>query len=573
MNIDDNVTFEIAGEETPPLPERKISTGISGFEITLNKKQVFKTKDGGAWAFKESDLLNSVHIDANRIKKWAEGNYMYFGDGGYWRQISSIEMEKLISSLVRKHLYKLTKERISIGMAKIKQIIYAIDAETENYPDEDEIRDANMNGQYRVITKSTVINISPDGNYSTESNNGQYYNFIALDDFELNDKDDLNPEVAQFIRDIALGDEDMINYFQELSGHSMLHGFAPEPYIYILHGGGKNGKSVYIDMLKRIVNFRFASINYSEINPQNVAQLERVFVNLPSELDGGKTIQESLLKAITSGDSAMANEKYLAPRSVKPIAKQIGAANKLPPMTDSSEGLWRRIQVIPFRLRVKEGQKKDPVYFEQLFKDNASNIRNWAFKGLIRLLKQKGVHTKSNVIMQATSKYRKDENSVLQFVDEIYEELYEMDNRKERYLQKGNLTITFIQEMGDDTVYKLKAKELYSLYKVWANENGYHHVGIKNFKQKIEFEYIKWLESCQIKRIDAYAFDISFYESFKAEQAGQNPKQATLDFTSIDETKHLIPDDVNEEDITIIDDENHNRLKELMEEIEEIRGK
>lgn len=285
----------------------------------------------------------------------------------------------------------------------------------------------------------------------------------------------------------------MIKNLQEIAGYAMLFGHL-EPYIYIGIGKGSNGKSVFASMLKYLLGAgNVSSLEYSDITPQTAATMERNFLNLPTELSGTKMLPENLLKAISDGESISANEKYKEPRNISPIAKQFALANELPSIKDASDGFWRRAIVIPFLLKITQSQKskKDKNYFNVLFKENVALIREWAFIGLLRLIKNKGIHTSCDKIMQASKKYQLDNNNVLMFLEEFIETQIVPIFSEDKLYPKMTKNIIFysrsinynINGNGENSI---SLKDLYYIYKEWGTENGYKPLSIKNYRKKIE---------------------------------------------------------------------------------------
>jgi P4 family phage/plasmid primase-like protien len=309
--------------------------------------------------------------------------------------------------------------------------------------------------------------------------------------------------MKDFFDFISKGDQQLIDYLQELMGHTLVHGYLSQPFIYILYGGGKNGKSVFIDLLSRLVNQKKSALNFSDVSMKTAGTLERNFINVPSELDGNRAINESMLKSITSGDAIEIDEKYLLPRTMKPIAKQIGAANTLFACTDSSDGLWRRLQIIPFLAEITKVQEKTPEYFHQLFQSEMPSITQWAYKGLLRLIRNKGYHSKCTAVEKAVKKYKLDENSALQFMTIIHE-LVANDNQHE--LKKYNLK--FKQSNIDPDSYIGSRSNIYGGFKIWASIQGIKQLSAKQFHEKIEHGSLPWLSDVMQSNAKAYALNI-----------------------------------------------------------------
>ncbi|EMK1146919.1 DNA primase, partial [Listeria monocytogenes] len=80
---------------------------------------------------------------------------------------------------------------------------------------------------------------------------------------EYTDKIDA-PLWQAFLKDIFAGDKELINYIQKAVGYS-LSGSTSEQVMFILFGNGRNGKSVFLD----IINDIFGSYA-TNIQPQTI---------------------------------------------------------------------------------------------------------------------------------------------------------------------------------------------------------------------------------------------------------------------------------------------------------------
>ncbi len=286
-------------------------------------------------------------------------------------------------------------------------------------------------------------------------------------------------------------------------GHTLVHGFLSQPYIYMLYGGGKNGKSVFLDLLSRLVSQHKSALNFCDISMKTAGTLEKNLINLPSELDGNKPINESMLKGITSGDAIEIDEKYLMPRTIKPIAKQIGAANTLPPNMDSSDGLWRRIIIIPFFAKILEAQKETPEYFYELFTKEITSLRQWAFLGLLRMIKNKGVHSKCLAVENAVNKYKLEENSALQFMNIVHEFVANNNKKELNYYY-----LEFSKSNQDDDIHIATKKNIYNGYKSWVLDEGIKQLSSQQFHDKLKKEALPWLKNVKQNGSNAYAINI-----------------------------------------------------------------
>ncbi len=64
--------------------------------------------------------------------------------------------------------------------------------------------------------------------------------------------------VAKFLQRIMDNDQDLVAFLQRAVGYS-LSGKASERAIFILHGGGKNGKTTFVETVRALLGADYAA--------------------------------------------------------------------------------------------------------------------------------------------------------------------------------------------------------------------------------------------------------------------------------------------------------------------------
>jgi putative DNA primase/helicase len=105
--------------------------------------------------------------------------------------------------------------------------------------------------------------------------------------------------------------------------------------------------------------------------------------NIAADMNRMDKVQEGLLKALTSGDPIQVNRKNKDPITMRPTARLIFATNTMPPITDRSEGVWRRMIAMPFRQQF-DVHRRDRQRGQRLLEE-LPGIYNWALEGARRL--------------------------------------------------------------------------------------------------------------------------------------------------------------------------------------------
>ena len=119
---------------------------------------------------------------------------------------------------------------------------------------------------------------------------------------------------------------------------------------------------------------------------------------------------------MASGNTVGARAIYSQPITLKNTATLIFTANEPPVFKDKSDGIGRRLLIIPFENKVKQ---RTYNLDELLSSDNAkSYLLNLALKGIKRILDNKLEMSESETIAGATKQYYLDNDSVMAYLNE-----------------------------------------------------------------------------------------------------------------------------------------------------------
>jgi putative DNA primase/helicase len=98
-------------------------------------------------------------------------------------------------------------------------------------------------------------------------------------------------------------------------------------------------------------------------------------------------IDEQQLKKLVGGSLVQVDRKYLSPISIRPKAKWLILANRLPSVSDQSLGFWRRMPVVPWPVTVPT-HKRDPLLAKRIIETELAGVLVWALEGLVRVLER-----------------------------------------------------------------------------------------------------------------------------------------------------------------------------------------
>lgn len=298
----------------------------------------------------------------------------------------------------------------------------------------------------------------------------------------------------EFINEIAMGDNEIINVLQEIVGYCLTAETKAEKAFYF-YGGGSNGKSVLAKIIKELVGEK----NVTSITLENLGQpfgLQSIIgksVNIAAENElGTSKINTENLKSLVSGDSMTINIKYQDPIEYTPICKLIFLVNSLPNTSDATHGYFRKIMIVPFNRKFNE-EERDVDLFNKLKDNEMPGILNWALKGLMRLRENNYKFSECKAINNLIKEYKEEQNPVLKFIEQAIE--YDEDERLSRKEIIEAYDKWLIQQSIDDK--KSKSNQIFwKLFNIAIDNKGieivqkkikgYPYIG--NIKFKAEFK-------------------------------------------------------------------------------------
>ncbi len=274
------------------------------------------------------------------------------------------------------------------------------------------------------------------------------------------------PKFMAFLQQITGGKKPLMTYLQRIVGYS-LTGSTSEQCLFFLHGQGANGKSTFLNVLKDLLGNELAKQTPTETLMSNrsratndLARLAGVRVVMANEVENGCLLAESLVKQMTGGDPISARFHYQEYFDLIPKFKLFIAGNHKPTIRGRDQGMWRRIQLIPFETTIPAAQRDKNL--QQKLRLELPGILNWAIQGCLAWQKS-GLAT-PKVITDAVNSYREEMDVVGHWVAECCD------------VEKA-------------AAYK--AGEAYQSYKYWAERNGYLPMASGSFSRELEGRFQK----------------------------------------------------------------------------------
>lgn len=196
----------------------------------------------------------------------------------------------------------------------------------------------------------------------------------------------------------------------------------PHQGFAVFHGDGQNGKSVLIDLIRRILGDYATTIRIESLTGSNRRQGAEATPDLipligaravmTAEPEEGQRLQEGMIKALTGGEPVMVRPNYGDFIEVQPFFKLTMSANHKPEIRGVDDGIWRRVLLVPFDVKIP-AERVDKQLGQKLWAER-DGVLAWLFEGLIDYLE--GGLRPPETVLAATREYREDSDPIGQFL-------------------------------------------------------------------------------------------------------------------------------------------------------------
>ena len=268
------------------------------------------------------------------------------------------------------------------------------------------------------------------------------------------------PTWLGFLNKIFAGNNNLIDFLQRTIGYAMT-GQTSEQSMFILYGSGANGKSTLCDVLNcgmgsygMVTPASTLMAKGNNSIPNDVARLQGVRFVTSAETDDNRRFAEATIKQLTGDKKVSARFMRGEYFEFTPILKLFLSTNHKPQIKGTDNGIWRRVKLIPFTVTIPP-EEQDHHLYEKLIAE-LPGIMRWAIQGCMSWQKE-GLNTPSEV-QTATNEYRSEMDVLRQFLDE---------------------------ECVTDARSQVSAKEIYSRYTIWCEENGERAESQRKFGQRL----------------------------------------------------------------------------------------
>jgi putative DNA primase/helicase len=216
----------------------------------------------------------------------------------------------------------------------------------------------------------------------------------------------------------------MISFLHLLLGYSITGDVGGEvmPFMF---GGGKNGKTVLLEVLIRILGDYadaappgFLMARPVESHPTDLAELHGRRIIVVSEVKPGDRLDEARVKLLTDGARIQARRMRQSYFCFDPTHTLWLQGNHRPEVSTGGYAFWRRIRVIPFDRVVPENRRVDNLA-DVLAAEEGPGILKWLIDGASRYLNGERDFAGPHRVRIATRTYAEIEDHTTRFFDEF----------------------------------------------------------------------------------------------------------------------------------------------------------
>jgi putative DNA primase/helicase len=282
------------------------------------------------------------------------------------------------------------------------------------------------------------------------------------------DADAQCPVWENALSQMMAGDKDVVEYLQRAVGYS-LTGDTREHLLFFLHGFGENGKSVFINIIQKLLYDYAAQTPVSTIMkkakgsiPNDIARLKGARFVSTTETEEDSHISDAEIKHMTGGDIVTA--RYLHKEFFEFIPQfKLWISGNYKPILGEDHGIWRRLVLVPFEVTFDAKTRDDQL--EDKLINELPGILNWAIEGCLNWQNQSLKDKPPKKILDATNEYKSDNDRIDSWTYDCCEK---------------------------DASFTARSSELYESFRNWATSNSETGISHRTFSQKmVERKYGK----------------------------------------------------------------------------------
>jgi len=405
-------------------------------------------------------LLNEILKIAQK-NDWAlckNGNFCYLYNGSYWETLNEDDVKHFLSDCAEKMGVKqTTAEDYKFVKELYEQFLFSANLQPPEYENNTVLINL-QNGTFRITTRTQKL---------VQFSKSDFLTYQLP--FEYDERSGC-PLFMKYLNRV-LPDRTAQAVLAEYCGYLFIrHGSGLKlEKCLILYGSGANGKSVFYEILTKLLgNENVSTYSISDLTDKTGyyrAEISNKLLNYSSEI--GREMSTDLFKKLASGETFTARSPYGKPFEIRNYAKFIFNANELPRDVEQTIAFFRRFLIVPFSVTIPEAER-DKELHRKIIDNELAGIFLWVIDGLKRLLLNK-CFTECRAASEALKQYQTESDSVQMFLDE------------KEYRPSNNV--------------KKLLKEIYGEYRGFCYEDGYRACSNRTFAERLRNKQFTILKS------------------------------------------------------------------------------
>ena len=338
------------------------------------------------------------------------------------------------------------------------------------------------------------------------------------------------PSFLKYLEHTFNSDKDTISNIIMLGGY-LLDSSCKANKMFLFNGCGSNGKSVLLDTFrmfftKTIIKPQVTALSLEELAGDGFKKADLITSRFNVCTEGKKGYVDSEeIKKIISGELISVRGIYKDTITFEPKSKIGVACNGLMKFNDTSEGIFRRMIIFNFEnqyrtieeLKLIKHSEQKHIFVQDLdlpdkIKSEKSAILNLFLSGLVKLRERKYQFIVGEDYAKAINNYRRDSDTVHEFL----EENYEVDEKSDTPLAEiyGHYRSWYRVNVQDSSNMKFRVnemgrriKEVFGLEskgqrKVYNNETmQYEHLNVYGLKRIIITPPDDFIDSAPVEEV------------------------------------------------------------------------
>lgn len=274
-----------------------------------------------------------------------------------------------------------------------------------------------------------------------------------------------NEAVDTVLNNISCGDTEIRSLLEEMTGYA-LYRRNELGKAFILTGGGKNGKSTFLNMVKRMLGHDNISVlDMKRLGDRfSTVMLYRKLANIGDDISDDFLSDASEFKKICTGEMIDAEQKGMPKFQFSPYVKLMFSANTLPRIGrgKDSSAVLRRLIIVPFNATFdKSNGNYDGYIIDQLSTQSAMEYMiQLAIRGLRRVLETQEFTT-----------------------------CQQIEKEVEEYAIQNNPVLAFFKETPAEDIVNHATHDVYARYKKFCYENGHNAVCAGELSKQVKKQY------------------------------------------------------------------------------------